>query len=183
MLIDSADSLWVTVTEAVKGGDVGVVRPLYERSRHLVHEIAKFGVVGLVAYVIDTGTFNILKYDGGAVAHKVITDKIISTALAATFAYFANRHWTWKARARTGLGREYVMFFVLNGVGLGIALACLATSHYGFGLHTALADNISANVIGTILGTVFRFWAYRRWVFIDVAEPMRTEGAAAAAIV
>ena len=80
---------------------MSVGRSLYERFAKLVHEVAKFGTVGLLAYVIDTGTFNLLKYDGGPVSHKVITDKIISTSLAATFAYFANRHWTWRARART----------------------------------------------------------------------------------
>jgi len=54
---------------------------------------------------------------------------------------------------------------VLNAVGLGIALSCLWTSHYLLGLDSPLADNISANVIGLFLGTTFRFWSYRRWVF------------------
>jgi putative flippase GtrA len=156
---------------------------LYGRFAHVVHEVAKFGTVGLAAYVIDTGTFNLLKYNGGPIAHKVITDKIVSTAIAATFAYFANRHWTWKARARTGLGREYTLFFVFNGIGLGIALACLATTHYVLDLRSGLADNVSANVVGTILGTLFRFWAYRRWVFVDLDEPERAEDSAAAAVV
>jgi putative flippase GtrA len=159
------------------------VRSIYARFAHLLHEVAKFGTVGLAAYVIDTGTFNLLKYDGGPISHKVITDKIISTSIAATFAYFANRHWTWSARARTGLRREYTLFFVFNGIGLGIALACLATTHYGLDMRSGLADNISANVVGTVLGTLFRFWAYRRWVFVDIAEPERTEDSAAAAIV
>ena len=165
------------------GGDVTSVRSFYARIAHLRHEVAKFGTVGLAAYVIDTGTFNLLKYDGGPISHKVITCKIISTSIAATFAYFANRHWTWKARARTGLAREYMLFFIFNGIGLGIALACLATTHYGFDLRSGLADNLSANVVGTALGTLFRFWAYRRWVFVDIEEPERSEDAAAAAIV
>ena len=160
---------------------MSVGRSLYERFAKLVHEVAKFGTVGLLAYVIDTGTFNLLKYDGGLVSHKVITDKIISTSLAATFAYFANRHWTWRARARTGLGREYMLFFVFNGIGLGIALACLAT-YYVLDMRSGLADNISANVIGTLLGTLFRFWSYRRWVFIE-AGAAASEEAASAAIV
>ena len=105
------------------------VRSVYARTAHLRHEAAKFGTVGLAAYVIDTGTFNLLKYDGGPISHKVITCKIISTSIAATFAYFANRHWTWKARARTGLAREYMLFFIFNGIGLGIALACLSLIH------------------------------------------------------
>ncbi|MSW42688.1 MAG: GtrA family protein, partial [Actinobacteria bacterium] len=33
-----------------------------------------------------------------------------------------------------------------------------------------LADNVSANVIGLGLGTIFRFWSYRRWVFPEVVS-------------
>jgi putative flippase GtrA len=60
-----------------------------------------------------------------------------------------------------------MLFFLLNGVGLGIALACLGFSRYVLGLSGPLADNLAANVIGLALGTLFRFWSYRRWVFPD----------------
>jgi hypothetical protein len=33
------------------------------------------------------------------------------------------------------------------------------------GLTSALADNVSANGVGLVLGTAFRFWAYRRYAF------------------
>jgi hypothetical protein len=49
-----------------------------------------------------------------------------------------------------------------------IALACLWFSHYALGLTSVLADNISANVVGLALGTLFRFWSYRRWVFPEI---------------
>ena len=55
--------------------------------------------------------------------------------------------------------------FLLNGIAMLIALACLWFSHYLLGLTSALADNISANVVGLALGTLFRFWSYRKWVF------------------
>ena len=63
------------------------------------------------------------------------------------------------------MARQYTMFFLLNAVGLGIGLACLAISHYGLGqiwpaLQSRLADNISGQLIGTALGTLFRFWSY-----------------------
>jgi hypothetical protein len=58
-------------------------------------------------------------------------------------------------------------------VGLLIALSCLGFSRYLLGLHGPLADNIAANGFGLALGTAFRFWSYRRWVFpaVDVPEP------------
>ena len=53
--------------------------------------------------------------------------------MAATSSYFMNRHWTWRDRDRTSLGRELPLFLLLSAVGLGIALACLGISHYGLG--------------------------------------------------
>ena len=53
----------------------------------------------------------------------------------------------------------------LPGLIGAIALACLTVSHYVMDLRSPLADNISANGVGLVLGTLFRFWAYRRFVF------------------
>lgn len=143
---------------------------LYYRLGHLVRELMKFGVVGSVALVVDVGVFNALLYAGaggsGPLDGHPLTAKTIATTLATTVAYAGNRIWTFRHRSRSGLRREYLLFFVLNGVGLGIALSCLAFSHYVLGLQSQLADNIAANVVGLGLGTAFRFWSYRRFVFL-----------------
>ena len=130
----------------------------------LYREIAKFGIVGSFAFVIDIGLFNILLY-AGPLNDKPLTAKAVSVIAATTFAYFGNRLWTFRHRGRTHMGREYILFFALNGVAMLIALTCLWFSHYALGFTSPLADNISANVIGLGLGTLFRFWSYRRWVF------------------
>lgn len=148
-----------------------LVAPWRDRVERLYREVAKFGVIGLIALVIDVGIFNLLMYAGGGLlADKPLTAKVISVAFATTFAYFGNRFWTFRQRGRTSYTREYVLFFVLNIVGMSIALGCLWFSHYALGLDSALADNISANVIGLALGTLFRFWSYRKWVFPDSEE-------------
>jgi len=144
-----------------------LARAGYHQVEHLVHELAKFGVVGILALIIDVGLFNILRYAGdpGLFYDKPLTAKFISVVAATTFAYFGNRLWTFKDRGRTTFLREYVLFFVLNGVALGISLSCLWFTHYALGHTSVLADNLSANVIGLALGTAFRFWSYRKWVF------------------
>jgi putative flippase GtrA len=139
----------------------------------LYREIAKFGMVGLVAFIVDIGLFNLLRFGGGPDAwfyDRPLSAKVISVVAATTVAYFGNRYWTFRHRGRTNMGREYLMFFLLNGVALMIALTCLWFSHYALGLTGALADNISANVVGLGLGTLFRFWSYRRWVFPAIPE-------------
>ena len=68
--------------------------------------------------------------------------------MATTVAYFGNRFWTFRHRARTSMRREYVLFFVLNGVGLLISVGALWFSHYALGFTRLLADNISANFVG-----------------------------------
>jgi len=136
----------------------------YYRLGHLVRELMKFGVVGGVAFVVDVGLFNLLLH----ATDKPLTSKTISTVVATTVAYLGNRHWTFRRRSRSGVRREYTLFFLLNGVGLLISLACLAISHYLLDFTGRLADNIAANVVGLALGTAFRFWSYRRWVFPEL---------------
>lgn len=133
----------------------------YYRLGALVRELMKFGVVGSVAYVVDVAVFNLLLQG----TDKPLTSKVLSTVVATTVAYAGNRSWTFRRRSRSGVRREYLLFFLLNGVGLAIALTCLAVSHYALGFTSALADNIAANVVGLALGTAFRFWSYRRFVF------------------
>jgi putative flippase GtrA len=142
---------------------------------HLLHELAKFGVVGAVAFVVDVAVFNLLLFHSSGFLHgKPVTAKAVSTVIATVVSYLGNRFWTFRHRQSTGSPREYVLFFALNGVGLLITEACLAFSHYVLGLDSQLADNLSANVIGVGLAMLFRFWAYRRWVFPEQEDSALT---------
>jgi len=130
------------------------------------HELLKFGSVGAVAYVISVGGFNLLVHVPRApLSEKPLTGSIISGIASITVAYLGNRFWTWRDRPKGKMHREVTLFFALNLVGLGIGTLALAFSRYVLDLQSALADNISANVIGVGIGTLFRFYAYRKWVF------------------
>src|SRR6266702_4712338 len=98
------------------------VMSLYRRWRMLVHELTKFGIVGVFNTVLDFGLTNALHV--GLHTNQYLA-KTVSVIIAATSSYFMNRYWTFRHRARTGLAREYVLFFVLNGIGLLISLACI----------------------------------------------------------
>lgn len=140
---------------------------LLARLRRLWAEAARFGVVGLAGLVVDLAVFNVLRFIGGEgpLYDKPLTAKALSVIAATMITFLGNRHWTYRHRPRRHALGGYLMFFVLNAIGMAIALVCLFISHYVLQLQSALADNISANVIGLGLGTLFRFWSYRRWVF------------------
>lgn len=146
-------------------------------------EVAKFGVVGAVAFVVDVYVFNLLRVgiwpvDQAPLAHKAITASVISTAVATLVAWVGNRLWTFRHRRRTAVRREFVLFLLMNAVGLAITASCVAVSHYALHLTSALADNISKNLIGVGLASIFRFWAYRRFVFSEVRQqPLPTAAA------
>lgn len=139
----------------------------------LIAQLAKFGVVGGIAFVVDVGLFNVLSYVGTAppLAGQPLLAKVVSTGVATVVAWLGNRYWTFRHTRRPDRAREFVLYLIMCMIGLLIALCCLWVSHYVLGLTSPLADNISANVIGLVAGTTFRFWAYRRFVFTHHAEP------------
>ena len=129
-------------------------------------ELGKFFGVGLMAYLVAVGGFNLLVHlDSAPLKSKPLTASILSGALSILVAYFGNRHWTWKERQRSGASREITLFFIINLISLSFTVICLAISRYILGFDSAVADNISANIIGVGLGTLFRFWSYRTIVF------------------
>lgn len=139
---------------------------LRESFSTLLRELAKFGIVGAINVVVDAGIFNLLL--AGPLSHKVVTAKVISTGIAIVSSYFMNRHWTWRHTNRAHPARELALFVGISGVGLLLAVGCLSFSHYVLDFTSKLADNIAANVVGLALGMVWRFWAFKRFIFIPV---------------
>jgi putative flippase GtrA len=140
---------------------VTYARRLYERFGQLIHEVAKFGVVGVIAFLVTEIGTNLLHFQADL---GPLTSNVIATAVATCVSFAGNRYWTFRHRDRTGLGREYVLFFGFNGIGLLIQLACLGFVYYALGMTGKLEYNI-ALFIGIALGTLFRFWSYRAWVW------------------
>lgn len=153
----------------------------YESLDVLVHEVLKFGLVGAFNYLVDVGLFNVLVL--GPLEGRPLIAKTVSTIVALTSSYFMNRHWTFRHRARSGIVREYSIFFLLSAIGLAITLACLGVSEYVLDQQSLLARNVSGNVVGVGLAMVFRFWSFKRWVFTSPQpERQRERDAAEAAV-
>ena len=159
---------------------VSYLRRIYATFEALIHEIAKFGIIGAIAYVVTIAISNALRF--GPAKLGPITSLGIAMVFAATCSYFANRHWTWRHKERTGLQRELPLFLGLSVVGFVLTEIPVAFSEYVLHLHSPLAYNISGNLIGTGLGTIWRFWSFKRWVFLE-PEPDGNEAAAHEALV
>jgi putative flippase GtrA len=141
---------------------VGLLRDVYTRFRVLIHEVAKFGLVGIIAFFITIGGANVLHYGVGM---GPLTSVTIATCVATVFAFLGNKLWAFRHRKGSNWGRESVLFFVFNGIGLLIQLAFVAFTRYGLGLDSKLSYNV-ANLIGVGVATLFRLYCYRRWVFL-----------------
>jgi putative flippase GtrA len=128
----------------------------------LIPELAKFGVVGLIGSIIDLGG---AAYLHGKVGVEPMAAKAISITAATIVTYLGSRFWTFRHRANQALLREGILFAVLNLIGLVIAEIVIAFTTYGLGLKSALAYN-AASVVGTGLGTIFRYFSYKKWVFL-----------------
>src|SRR6478752_5759648 len=62
----------------------------------IYREMIKFGVVGLLAFIIDIGLANLLWHT--VLSDKVTTAKIISGIVATLFSWVGNRQWTFRHR-------------------------------------------------------------------------------------
>lgn len=133
----------------------------------LKQEMAKFGTVGAVAFVVDMGLFNLLV--AGPLSHKVTTAKIVSGLVATVVAWIGNRFWTYRERRNRPVHHEALLFLAVNGIALAISAAWVAFGHYVLHLDGAFTRNLNA-FIGIGFGTLFRFWAYRSVVFATDPE-------------
>lgn len=114
----------------------------------------KFGAVGVLAFVIDLGGYNLLVFgphligmlgegqDAGAFHDKPLTARIISASAGTLVAWLGNRLWTFGHRRQRPVAHEISLF-------------------------------VAANIVGICLGALFRFWAYREFVFarMPLLEP------------
>ncbi|HET7279110.1 MAG TPA: GtrA family protein [Dermatophilaceae bacterium] len=140
--------------------------PVLDRLRGAIdvvyREILKFGIVGGIAFVIDVGVMNLLRHT--VLEDKPSTAKVISATLATLFAWAGNRTWTFRHRRSRPMHHEVALFFVTNIIAMLIGVGSIAFSHYVLDRTSLFADNV-ANIVGIGLGTIFRFWAYRQYVF------------------
>ena len=151
----------------------GAVRRQFDQ---LVREIAKFGAVGGAGLLVNLLAFNLVRNVTGL---QVVRASVIATVVAIVFNYIGFRYFTYRDRDKGGRTREMMLFLLFSAAGLVIENGVLYVATYGFGWDSSLQSNVF-KFLGIGLGTLFRFWSYRTWVFR--AMPARSAVASAESI-
>lgn len=138
-------------------------------------ELTRFLTVGGVAFVVDVGLYNLLRFGPGELLEaKPITAKVVATLVATLVSWIGNRLWTFAAQRTRHRGRELLLFAVINGLCLVIGAAPLAISQYVLHLDGPVPDNV-ANLLGIALGTALRYLGYKRFVFTGADDDERAQ--------
>jgi putative flippase GtrA len=146
-------------------------------------ELLKFAIVGGTTFIIDNGIWYLLKLT--VLEDKPVTAKIIAIIVATIVSYVLNREWSFRTRGGRERHHEAALFFLISGIGVGLNSLPLYLSRYALQLeepHVSrfvqeVADFTSGSIIGMLLAMVFRFWAFKRWVFPDELGQKRGDSA------
>ncbi|ELS53415.1 GtrA family protein [Streptomyces viridochromogenes] len=141
-----------------------------EAVRGVWREAARFGVVGALAFVLDNGGYTLLVFGlpgaGVGPMHSTpVQASVVATGFAMGFSWVGNRYWVYRRRHRKEAVRELALFAFVNVIGMVITAGSVFLSRHLLGLDSALSDN-AARISGWAVATLFRFFTYRRYVFV-----------------
>ncbi|WP_027942128.1 GtrA family protein [Amycolatopsis taiwanensis] len=146
---------------------LGLLRSLL--SKH--HELLKFTIVGGVCF----GVTNVVTYALRltVLTAQPITALAVGVLVATIVSYVLNREWSFRTRGGRERHHEAALFFLISGIAAGLNEVPLAVSHYLLDLRTPhvglltqeIADYVSGIILGTLVAMVFRWWAFKKWVF------------------
>ncbi len=124
------------------------------------------GAATLVAFVI----FNLLAhglfvFDDPWLEDRPTLSYVIANTVGMWISYNGTKSWAFKHRESAHPDGGMTMYVLINVVTMALPVACLWISRHLLGLSDPLSDNIAANVVGLNMGTVARFYLFRRLVF------------------
>ncbi len=151
-----------------------VARVMRDGLRDVYRELAKFGVVGALAFVVDQGGYNLLVFGlpgsgGGPMHGSPVAASVVATGAATVLSWAGNRYWTYRHQRRANIAHELALFVVVNVIGIVITASTVFLSRHVLGFDSVLSDNV-ARLLGWALATAFRFVTYRRYVFVRTEE-------------
>ncbi|MBO2450218.1 GtrA family protein [Actinomadura barringtoniae] len=161
----------MTITSAALERVPERVRPMLIRNRVLV----KFGLSGGICFVVTAAINFALKLT--VLENKPVTALLIATAFATVLSYILQRGWAFRAAGERWAG-EFAVFVLVNVLSMGVNAVPLYFARYFFNLEypevgrgvQEVSDFVSGMIIGTLLAMLFRWWGYRRFVFLTYSR-------------
>ncbi|GAA2963995.1 GtrA family protein [Actinokineospora diospyrosa] len=146
-------------------------------------ELLKFAVVGGVCFIVTNAINYALKLT--VLNRNPVTALIVAVIIATIVSYILNREWSFRHRGGRERPHEAALFFLISGIGVGLNALPLWVSRYLFDLavpHVSLLTQEIADfgfgiILGTLVAMVFRWWAFKKWVFPEAearVRPLRT---------
>ena len=129
------------------------------RMKKLIEQILKFGVVGIIATVIDFGVLYILSQPLGM---DPVISAGISFCVSLVFNYVASMRYVFTHREDMSRSREFVIFLVLSLIGLAINEAIMAAGVAVLG-NSAFAV-MGTKVLATAIVMVWNFVSRKKWL-------------------
>lgn len=140
------------------------------RYQRLLAEAGRFLAVGGVATIVALFLFNLLVHGFNAGEHAVLDGQpylgyVIANTVGMVISYSGSRHYAFRDRPPRHSDGGRAAYVLINVATMSLPIACLWISRNVFHLDDPLSDNISANMIGLLLGLGARFYLFRTFVF------------------
>lgn len=140
------------------------------RLRRLGGETARFAAVNIVATAVALTLFNLLThgikgwYDG-PMNDRPLSSYLLANSIGMVISFFGTRAYVFHNRTPLGPGGGFVNYAIVNLASFTIPIGCLWFTRNVLETSSVYADNLAGNVIGALLASMFRFWAFRTFVF------------------
>ena len=128
--------------------------------KKLINQILKFGIVGIIAFLIDYGLYNLLTSLFGI---NYLISNIISFSVSVIANYILSIIWVFEVNHKQ-TKKDFIIFVVLSTIGLGINELIMYLMVDGLGLNDKIIK-LFATAVVMVYNFITRKIFIEKWLF------------------